>query len=81
MNRVLFFFRTLHRGAALDSLRNVLAIIGVSTVLADFSTMRLWFVVPAISVLFGVWFLDYRRHFDGETMDESLIHSLKGDTI
>ena len=78
MKRTIFFFRTLHRGAALDSLRNVLAVIGATTVLADFSTMRLWFIAPAIAVFFGIWFLDYRRHFDGESMDDSLVRSLRG---
>jgi hypothetical protein len=72
------FFRTLHREAALDSLRNVLALIGAGTILADFSTMRYWFIVPGSALLFLIWFADYRRHFDGETSEESCAQELKG---
>jgi len=77
MTRALRFFRTLHRAAALDSLRNVLAVLGLGTVLADFSTMRWWMVVPAIVLLFGVWYIDYRRHFDGESAEESCRRELE----
>jgi len=77
MNKILRFFRTLHRAAALDSLRNVLAIIGVGTVLADFSTMRLWFIVPGVFGLVTIWYMDYRRHFDGESAEESCRRELE----
>lgn len=56
------FFSLLDRDAALDSLRNVLAILGLGTILADFSTMRAWFIAPAAALFFAVWLIDYLRH-------------------
>jgi hypothetical protein len=56
------FFRGLNRDAALDSLRNVLAVLGLATVIGDFDTMRTWFLIPAAALLFAVWFADYLRH-------------------
>ena len=61
----------LHREAALDSLRNVLAIVGGATILADFTTIKAWLIVPMLAVAFLIWFLDYERHFRGQTIDES----------
>jgi hypothetical protein len=40
------FIYTLNRDAALDSLRDVLAVIGLATLLGDFATMRVWYMVP-----------------------------------
>jgi hypothetical protein len=58
----LAFVRNLNREAALDSLKNVLAVLGLGTVLADFSTMRLWFMVPGAVIFFTMWAADYYRH-------------------
>lgn len=63
----------IHREAALDSLRNVLAVIGAATVLADFSTIKAWLIVPMLGVGFLIWFLDYERHFRGKTVDEAKV--------
>jgi hypothetical protein len=63
--------RRLHREAAIDSIRNVLAVVGAATILADFDTMKVWFIVPMLGFLFLVWFLDYERHFRGETIEEA----------
>lgn len=62
--------RGLHREAALDSLRNVLAIVGGATILADFTTIKAWLIVPMLAVAFLIWFLDYERHFRGQTIEE-----------
>lgn len=56
------FFRTLHRDAAIDSMKNVLALLGAGTILADFSTMKYWLMVPALVFAFVLWFADYVRH-------------------
>lgn len=61
----------LHREAALDSLRNVLAVVGGATVLADFGTVKIWLVVPMLGVAFLIWILDYERHFRGQTVEEA----------
>ena len=74
--RLRSFFRSLHRDAALDSLRNVLAFIGAATVLADFATMRYWMLIPALAVCFGIWRLDYWRHFRGDSAEESCARQL-----
>jgi len=63
--------RGLHREAALDSLRNVLAIVGGATILADFGTIKTWLILPMLSIAFLIWFLDYERHFRGNTVDEA----------
>jgi hypothetical protein len=51
------------RTAAIDSARNVFAVLGIGSVLADFATMKPWFVVPGAFLLVGVWYADYLRHF------------------
>jgi len=61
--------KSLHREAALDSLRNVLAIVGGATVLADFGTVKVWLIVPMLAVAFLIWLLDYERHFRGQAID------------
>lgn len=53
----------LNREAAVDSGRNVLMTIGAATVIGDFSTMKYWFIIPAIIVCAFIWFADYLRHF------------------
>jgi len=63
----------LHRDAALDSLRNVLAVVGAATILADFATIKAWLILPMLAVAFLIWFLDYERHFRGQTVEEAKI--------
>jgi hypothetical protein len=61
----------LHREAALDSLRNVLAVVGGATILADFGTIKAWLLLPMLVFAFLIWFLDYERHFRGTTIEEA----------
>lgn len=61
----------LHRDAALDSIRNVLAIVGGATILADFTTIKAWLILPMIGFALLIWFLDYERHFRGQTVEEA----------
>ncbi len=65
--------RGLHRDAALDSLRNVLAVVGGATILADFATIKLWLIAPMLLVAFLIWYLDYDRHFRGQTVEEAKV--------
>jgi hypothetical protein len=62
--------KSLHRDAALDSLRNVLAVVGGATILADFDTIKVWLILPMLAFAFLIWFLDYERHFQGQTVEE-----------
>ena len=61
----------LHREAALDSLRNVLAVVGGATILADFGTVKVWLVVPMVLIAFLIWLLDYERHFRGQSVEDA----------
>jgi hypothetical protein len=63
----------LHRDAALDSVRNVLAVVGGATILADFTTIKVWLIVPMLAIAILIWFLDYERHFRGQTVEEAKI--------
>lgn len=63
LRSIFAWFRSLHRDAAVDSVRSVLAMIGAGTVLGDFATMRLWMLLPCIAFAAVVWYLDYLRHF------------------
>ncbi len=65
--------RNLHREAALDSLRNVLAVVGAATILADFTTVKAWLILPMLLFAFLIWFLDYERHFHGRTVEEAKV--------
>ena len=67
--------RSLHREAALDSLRNVLAIVGGATILADFTTIKAWLIVPMLFFAFLIWFLDYERHFHGRAVEDAKVGS------
>jgi hypothetical protein len=62
-HRLLVSLASLDRDAALDSARNVLAVLGVGTVLGDFATMRFWMAAPCVVIAFGIWYADYLRHF------------------
>jgi hypothetical protein len=64
------WIKGLHREAALDSVRNVLAVVGGAAILADFTTIKLWLVAPMLVVAFVIWLLDYERHFYGKTVEE-----------
>lgn len=64
----------MHREAALDSVRNVLAVVGGATILADFTTIKAWLVAPMLVVAFVIWLLDYERHFYGKTVEETKVH-------
>jgi hypothetical protein len=61
----------IHRDAALDSVRNVLAVVGGATILADFDTMKAWFILPMTGFAFLLWFLDYERHFRGQAIEDA----------
>ncbi len=65
--------KNLHREAALDSLRNVLAVVGGATILADFATIKVWLILPMLFFAFLIWFLDYERHFRGQTVEEAKV--------
>jgi hypothetical protein len=67
----LAWVKGLHREAALDSVRNVLAVVGGAAILADFTTIKLWLVAPMLVVAFVIWLLDYERHFYGKTVEEA----------
>ena len=53
----------LNRDAAIDSARNILAAIGVGTVLGNFAVMHAWLLLPASMIFVGAWYADYLRHF------------------
>ena len=48
-----------NRAALIESGKLLFAIIGFGTILADFSTMRFWFVPLALVLFFAVWFAIY----------------------
>ena len=54
--------RNLNQEAAIDSMRNVLAILGLGLLIGDFATMRLPYVIPGVALLIAVWYADYLRH-------------------
>lgn len=63
MRKLIAWLKALNREAALDSVKNVLAVLGVGTVIGDFaSKMPFYFMLPAAAILVGVWYLDYLRH-------------------
>lgn len=75
---VFAWVKGLHREAALDSVRNVLAVVGAATVLADFTTIKIWLIVPMLVFAFLIWYLDYERHFRGQTAEEVKLERQKG---
>jgi hypothetical protein len=54
--------RNLNKEAAVDSMRNVLAVLGLGLLIGDFATMRLPYVIPGVALLLAVWYADYLRH-------------------
>jgi hypothetical protein len=64
--KILFKFRSnlrhFNKEAAIDSMRNVLAVLGLSVLIGDFATMHLTYVIPGAALLIAVWYADYLRH-------------------
>jgi len=54
--------RGLNKEAAIDSMRNVLAVLGLGLLIGDFATMHLEYVIPGAALLVAVWYADYLRH-------------------
>lgn len=54
--------RSLDREAAMDSVRNILAVIGASTLLGDFARLSWYLYLPSLAILALVWYMDYLRH-------------------
>jgi hypothetical protein len=54
--------RKMNREAAIDSLRNVLAVLGLGVLIGDFATMHLMYALPGALLLIAVWYADYLRH-------------------
>jgi hypothetical protein len=54
--------RNLNKEAAIDSMRNILAVLGLGLLIGDFATMRLPYVIPGVALLLAVWYADYLRH-------------------
>ena len=50
-----------NRAALIESGKLVFAVIGLGTVLADFSTMRYWFILPGLVLFAGFWFGIYTQ--------------------
>jgi hypothetical protein len=46
-----------------------------ATILADFGTIKAWLLLPMLMVAFVIWFLDYERHFRGQTVEEGKLGS------
>jgi hypothetical protein len=53
----------LDREAAVDSARNVFAVLGAGAALAYMGTMPPYLVPVALVLIAGVWYGDYLRHF------------------
>ncbi len=62
MKTIWNFLHTMNREAAIDSLRDILAVLGLGTIIGDFATMRVWYVLPAFALACVVWYADYMRH-------------------
>jgi|SRR5271170_4814659 len=54
--------RSFNQEAAIDSMRNVLAVLGLGLLIGDFATMHLPYVIPGVALLIAVWYADYLRH-------------------
>ena len=50
-----------NRAAFIESGKLVFAVIGLGTVLADFSTIRYWFILPGVLLFAGFWFGIYTQ--------------------
>jgi len=64
--------RNFNKEAALDSMKNILAVLGLGLLLGDFATMHALYALPGAVLLLAVWYADYLRHdfppaeFDGD---------------
>lgn len=59
------FVKHMDHAAAWEAGKNVFAVLGIGTVLADVSTMRVWFVIPSIVLVTATWYGFYRQ-YDGK---------------
>lgn len=60
MKKLREFIVTLRRNAAIEAAKITFSLIGVGSVLADFSQMRLWLMAPAAVLLSATWLVIYR---------------------
>ncbi len=60
MKRIREFISTVRREAAIEAAKITFSIIGVGTVLGQFSVMSIWLLVPAFSLVSVTWFIIYR---------------------
>jgi len=63
--------RNLNKEAAFDSMKNVLAVLGLGLLIGDFATMHLVYAVPGAALLVALWYGDYLRHDFG--VEESVV--------
>jgi hypothetical protein len=63
LSRCASWYRTLDRAAAIDSARNVFAVLGVGAVFAYMGTMPPLLVPVGLAITAGAWYADYLRHF------------------
>lgn len=54
--------RHLNKEAAFDSMKNILAVLGLGLLLGDFATMHALYALPGAVLLLAVWYADYLRH-------------------
>ena len=54
--------RHLNKEAAFDSMKNILAVLGLGLLLGDFATMHALYALPGAVLLVAVWYADYLRH-------------------
>ena len=54
--------RNMNKEAAIDSLRKVLAVLGLGVLIGDFATMNPLYALPGALLLIAVWYADYLRH-------------------
>lgn len=60
MKHIREFFQTYRRDAGIEAAKLTFSLIGVGSVLADFSVMRLWLMAPAAVLLSATWLVIYR---------------------
>ena len=60
MKTIREFYSTLRRDAAIEAAKLTFSLIGVGSVLADFSVMRVWLLLPAAALLSATWLVIYR---------------------
>lgn len=60
MTRLANWFRSMRKDAAIEAGKITFSIIGVGTVLGQFSVMSIWLLVPAFSLVTVTWLIIYR---------------------